>query len=554
MTGDTSTNEGPTSATEGPPPAAPTEPTTYITKGQGEREVTTAPLMPDPSLGAVEGVDDFEALMAESMTQPAALAVFNPGDKAEGIVEVISLHGREVFLDLGGRATGYILKEELLDEEGNLTVAQGDKVAGVVVGTDFNGIKIRRSLARTDGDFGALRDALAADLPVEGKVVSTNKGGFEVLVSGARAFCPMSQIDLYRPEDPATFVGKTLLFKLVEVKGREAVLSRQALMKAEREEKAKALREKLSVGARLNGTVRSIQKYGAFVDLGGIDGLIHVSELSWEHGVDPHQLVKLGQEVEVVVLEIDTARDRIALSLKQAAGDPYETAIEGLGIGTTIEGTVARLTTFGAFVTIAPAVDGLIHVSDLAHHRVRHPNEILSVGDAVKVRVTEVDLDRRRIGLSLKALADDPWDSVTTRFPVNSKVTGKIQSVRDFGVFVELDGGITALLPASESGVPHGQPLASKYKVGSEVEATVLRIDTDDRKIALTTRDPSEARSGNERVGGGNRRGGGSGRGPRGDRRGGRDSGPRSWMDSDSGAVPGALGAALMKAFNKDEK
>jgi len=579
MTGDTPPTDTPMSTFHAEPdmdqqPAA-NAPVQVVDKGQGERAVAAtepdepkAVTMPDGSeLGAVEGADDFEALMAQSMTAPKADAVFNPGDKVEGIVEVISLHGREVFLDLGGRATGYILKEELVDDEGNLTVKQGDKVEGIVVGTDFNGIKIRRSLARTDGDFRALKDALVAGLPVEGKVVATNKGGFEVLVSGARAFCPMSQIDLYRPDDPQQFVGKTMLFKLIELKGREAVLSRQALLKQEREEKAKELREKLKVGARLEGTVRSIQKYGAFVDLGGIDGLIHVSELSWDHGIDPHKVVKLGQKVEVVVLEIDDSRGRVALSLKKAKGDPYETAVEGLGVGATVEGTVARLTNFGAFVTIAEGVDGLIHVSDMAHHRVRHPKEILSIGDVVKVRVTEIDLARRRIGLSLKALAEDPWDSVTTRFPVDSTVTGKVESVRDFGIFVALGDGITALLPASESGVPHGQPLQSQYKVGSEVTATVLRIDENDRKMALTTRDPSEARArrggggggggggyGDRRGGGGDRRGGdrrggGRGRGPR------RDSGPRSWMDSDDKSESvGAFGAALLKALKKDEK
>ena len=531
-----------------------------VTKGVGAHVAKVA-AEPSAPVGAptVETDVDFGAMLAAADEALQEQPDFLPGDKVSGVVEVISLHGQEVFLDLGGKATGYILKEEVRDADENLTVAQGDVIEGIVVRTDSNGVKIARSIARASGaDMRAMKDAHAAGLPVEGKVVATNKGGYEVLVAGGRGFCPFSQIDLYRPEDPESFVGQVFDFRVTELRGDSVVLSRAVLLRGEQEAKAEELRAKLSVGARMTGKVRSIQKFGAFVDLGGLDGLIHVSELSWNRVEDPHEVVQLGQDVEVVVVELDEKRGRIALSLRKAIGDPFEDALQSLRIDQMVDGTVARLTNFGAFITVAPTVDGLIHVSDLAHHRVRHPRDVLAVGDTVKVKVVEIDVERRRIGLSLKALADDPWDTADSRYAPGTVVEGTVASIQTFGVFVDLAPGVTALLPGSESGVAQGQGLHTVYKVGNKVEARVLRVDSADRKLALTVRDPSE--SGRRPDPGPRRDDRGGPR--RGDSRGGGErsaASARSWIDtgdakkSPDGKALGSLGELLMKALKKED-
>lgn len=545
---------GPTVVTVGrgvavPPPAPPPEP------------VEASAASADEGSGADE---DFAALFAASSAEPGqADDAFEPGTKVSGVVEVISLRGEEVFLDLGGKATGYVLKEELRDREGNLTVSQGDTIEGVVAGTDANGVRIRTSLSRVGGDRQALEDAHAAGIPVEGKITGVNKGGFEIEVAGARGFCPMSQIDLFRPPEPEELVGQVVNFLITELRaGGEPILSRAALLRAERESQAEAIRASIVPGARLEGRVRSIQAFGAFVDLGGVDGLVHVSELSWDRVKHPNEVVEMGQTVEVVVLEVDEKTDRIALSLRKAHGDPWDDLLGAIQVGEAVEGKVARLTAFGAFVTLAPGVDGLIHISDMAHFRVRHPREVLSVGDQVRVKVASIELERRRISLSLKALADDPWDAIASKYAVGSTLTGKVQGIADFGVFVDVEPGVVALLPASESGVPQGRPLGAAFRVGSDVELQVLRVDVDDKKMALSTRTADEIRERGER-GGGGRDAGGRGRGPggggpRGDR-GPRSDGPRgggrggtavAWKDSDGGSES-AFGAALLAALGK---
>ncbi len=519
--------------------------------GQGERPTAPPPepasTLP-PELEIPE--ESFDDLMAQGVGDVAPAPAFEPGEKVTGVVEVVSLHGQEVFLDLGGRATGYILKEDLRDEDGNLTVKQGDRVEGVVVGIDFNGVKIRRSLSRQDADMSSLKEAMEARLPVEGKVVATNKGGYRVQLGHVSAFCPHSQIDLFRPADPEALVGQVFEFLVTELRRGEAVVSRAALLNAQRAEKAAETRANLKVGARMKGVVRSIQSFGAFVDLGGVDGLVHVSEMGWSRVNDPHDVVQLGQEVEVVVKEIDEKRGRIALSLRQAQADPYETAVAGLGVGDTVEGTVARLTNFGAFVEIAPGVDGLVHISDMAHHRVRHPKDVVSVGDRVRVQVTNIDLERRRVGLSLKALAEDPWNDIEGRYPVNMTVTGTVESVQPFGVFVTLEPGVTALLPASESGVPQDGDLGRTFRVGTEIEARVLRVEPDARKMALTRREEGAVRRSQDSRPGGGRGGRDDRRGPRRP----RDTGPRSWVDRDEKKDGvGSFGALLMAALDGDK-
>ncbi|MCC6623057.1 MAG: S1 RNA-binding domain-containing protein [Deltaproteobacteria bacterium] len=520
---------------------------------------------------------DFAALMGDPSKKDAGGTRFEPGMKVKGVVEVVSLHGQEIFLDLGEKATGYVLKEEVRDADGQIVVKPGDVIEGVVVGFDSNGIKLRVKLGQ-EADNRAVREAFEAGLLVEGKVAGTNKGGYDVRIGNVRAFCPHSQIDVVRIEGPAAeaLVGQTFTFKITEIKENgSVVVSRSAVLKAEQATRAAEIMAKIQPGAKMTARVRSIQKFGVFVDLGGKDGLIPMAELAWNRVEDAHDVVQLGQEVEVVVLDVNSETGKIALSLRRGTRDPFEVAAEKLQTGEVVTGQVTRLKDFGAFVELAPDVEGLVHISDLAHYRVRHPKDILKVGETVRVKVIEVDVERHRIALSLKATSADPWDHVPSKYKVGDSVKGLVESVQEFGVFVALEPGVVALLPMSEAKL-EGKQAVVEFKVGKEVEARVLRIDPNDRKMALTRRDDEELKARPDRAGGDRERrqqtmrdleqrhgGGGGGRGG-----GGFSGGPRErdeWspkrgtlaysdtVDKGKDAPKSALAEALMRAMKKDK-
>lgn len=555
-----------------------------IARGKGKRETGDAITVGTVSAGpvTVEEDLDFAALMAGEPDKKGDDNPFGRGKRVKGVVEVISTAGPEIFLDLGDKATGYVLKEDVRDSDGNIVVKPGDTIEGIVYGEDDHGIRIRVRLGQ-DADLRSIKVAQEGNIPVEGKVIGHNKGGYEVKIANVRAFCPHSQIDLVRVEDPETMIGQNFTFRIVEIKENGGVVvSRAALLKEERGARGAELMSRLGVGARMKGRVRSIQKFGVFVDLGGKDGLVHISELSWSRVDDPHTVVKLGDEVEVVVTEVDLEKDKIGLSMRQAQADPIEELGAKLQVGEIVTGRVARLKDFGAFIELADNVEGLVHISDLAHYRVKHPKDILKVGETVRVKVLEVLLDRRQIKLSLKALAADPWEAVAERYPVGKTVTGRVDSVQDFGVFISLEPGVNALLPASES-KSEGQPLAVAFKVGKDIEARIMRVDLAEKKIALTRRDEEEIRARPPREGGaprGNRSdrmaelgitpkaGADWSQRPRNDRndrgdRGGFDRGDRggsrgptlAYTDTvDKADAPmSAMAQALMKALKKDK-
>jgi len=570
-----------------------------VSRGKSRRDSGDAITVTTVSVDAVTVTEelDFAALMeGEKGRKDGGVPGFEPGTRVKAIVEVISHAGPEIFLDLGGKATGYVLKEDVRDAEGRIVVKPGDEIEGIVFGHDDNGIRIRVRLGQ-EADMASVRAAFAAGILIEGKVAGVNKGGYEIRLGNMRAFCPHSQIDVVRIEQPETLIGQSFQFKMTEIKDNmSVVVSRAAVMKAEAGKRGAELMEKIGVGMRLSGRVRSIQKFGVFVDLGGKDGLVHVSELSWNRVDDPNTFVKLGQEVEVIVTDINTETGKLGLSMRRAQEDPVEALGAKLQVGEITTGKITRLKDFGAFVELAEGVEGLIHISDLAHYRVRHPKDILKIDEIVRVKVLEIALDKRQIKLSLKALAVDPWDNIGERYAVGQVITGRVESVQEFGIFVTLEAGINALLPASESKT-EGQPLAVAFKVGKDVEARILRVEPNEKRIALTRRDEQELQSRpardnergagprantdrmanlgiapkggadwsaprrDDRAGGGrdDRRGGGDDRrgggGGRDDRRGG---GPAlAYTDApdkaDKGRGLGSLGELLMKALKKDK-
>ncbi|HXT22115.1 MAG TPA: S1 RNA-binding domain-containing protein [Thermoanaerobaculia bacterium] len=337
------------------------------------------------------------------------------GDKLSG--RIVSFGEESAFVDLGGKSEGVIPLAELLDADGQRTVNVGDEVEAVVVGTGDDGVVLRvRGGGRGQAAPAELAQAHAHGLPVEGTVTAVIKGGVEVTVAGVRAFCPISQLDDRYVADAASFVGQRLSFRITRMeegrgRGINMVLSRRTLLEEEKAVRAEAARAQLAPGKVVRGTVTSLAAYGAFVDLGGIEGLLHVSQLGHARVAHPQDVLAVGQEVEVQVLDIKTdakGEERISLSRRALVRDPWHDEAARLKPGTRRTGRVARLETFGAFVELAPGVDGLLHVSELGGGKpIRHPREAVKAGDTIEVAVKSVDVERRRIALTLAAAADE---------------------------------------------------------------------------------------------------------------------------------------------------
>ncbi len=332
-----------------------------------------------------------------------------PGSKVEATVLKITKDW--VFLDTGRKGEGVLDIKELTDAEGNVSVKVGDKVTAWFISSRNNEMRFTTKIGAASGQSAGnaqLEEAYAAGIPVEGTVEKEVKGGFEVKVAGSRAFCPFSQIALRRVEDTASFIGRQISFKIVEYaeNGRNIVVSHRALLEEELQQQKDALKETLKVGDRVKGTVTSLRDFGAFVSIGAVEGLLPVSEVAWARVNHVSDVLSVGQEVEVVVKGIDWEKNRISFSLKDTLADPWEEAASAFPEGSYQNGKVARLTPFGAFVTLGSGVDGLIHISKLgAGKRIQHPREVLAEGQEVEVKVEGVDREQRRISLSLASVS-----------------------------------------------------------------------------------------------------------------------------------------------------
>ncbi len=355
--------------------------------------------------------EEFAELFEQSATAEPAEA--KPGDKVTGTI--IQIGEVDAFVDCGLRNELPMAVSELKDEEGEIQYQVGDKVtAHVQKGTD--GLKLTLAVKLKDAGRKALEEAHAAGTPVEGKVGPTNKGGFSVDLGGVRAFCPYSQIDVRRADNPEEFVGKTFKFQILELSedGKNVVVSRRSLLQAERDAQASETRSAIALGDVLEGVVTRLVPFGAFVDLGGIEGLVHISQISHQRVGDPSDVLREGQSVKVKVLELQNLgmgrSERISLSMKALASDPWPDTAGSLEPGTDVTGKVTRLVDFGVFVELLPGVEGLIHISELANHRIIHPREVLNEDEEITVRIMDVDLDRRRISLSRKLASDYDGD------------------------------------------------------------------------------------------------------------------------------------------------
>ncbi|HEY1555471.1 MAG TPA: S1 RNA-binding domain-containing protein [Kofleriaceae bacterium] len=359
--------------------------------------------------------DDFAAMFAASEAQrPRSGKRPRVGDVVTG--KVITIGKEAVFVDLGGKAEGQLAREQVSDPDGKLLVAIGDTVEARVAADDGGVLALRTKIGRGPEARADLAHAAELGIPVEGKVTEVVKGGVSVDVAGMRGFCPASQLDVRPVADLAVVVGQTLQFRITRYEPRNLVLSRRALLDEERERAAIETRKRLVPGAVLRGKVVGFKPFGAFVDLGGIEGMLHVSELGFSRVDKPEDVLALDQELDVAVLKVDG--DRIGLSLKALAADPWRDATAQLAEGSRLRGTITRLQPFGAFVEIAPGVEGLVHISELgAGRRIHHPKEVVAVGQTVEATVVSIDHERRRLGLSLAASTDASPDEIAEVAP-----------------------------------------------------------------------------------------------------------------------------------------
>jgi len=361
-----------------------------------------------------ESDDDFAAMFAESEAgAPKHKKRPKVGDQITG--KIISIGKDAVFVDVGGKAEGTLDRSEVSDAEGKLRVKLGDTIEARVVQDAGGVLTLRVRLGRGPEARAELQQAFELGIPVEGVVTEVIKGGVSVDVSGVRGFCPASQVDARFVDDLAAYVGQRLTFKITRYEPRNLVLSRRALVEAEKEKLAEQTRKKLEPGVVMRGKVVGFKPFGAFIDLGGIEGMLHVSELGYARVDKPEDVLQLGQELDVAVLKIEPGEkgERISLSLKALASDPWRDTTANLHEGSRVKGTVTRLQPFGAFVEIAPAVEGLVHISELgAGRRINHPKEVVAVGQEVEAVVLSIDHDRRRLALSMASSKDGNADDV----------------------------------------------------------------------------------------------------------------------------------------------
>ncbi len=420
-------------------------------------------------------INEFERALQESLSARE----LKPGDVIEGTI--VAIHGDVALVDVSGKSEAVLERSEL-DELGT-----GDPVEVVVVSAGEE-LRVSRRMALEAKLKEKLNEAVASGEPLEGKVMGRRKGGFDVTVSGVRGFCPMSHISDIRVEDLDSHLGQTYTFKVLEYEpdGQRLVVSRAVLLREEKEKLRAEAWSTLAVDSEVEGRVRSITDFGAFVDLGGVDGLVHVTEIAHHRIGHPRDVLAEGQEVRVKILELNQEKNRISLSIKALEDDPWTDANERFPAKSAFNGTIVRKADFGVFVQLEPGIDGLLHVSQLPPGLEKNSPE-LEVGETIRGWVREVDLENRRIGLTMRQVPDrDPWERIEMRYQEGQTLEATVENGTDFGVFVELEPGLSGLIPISEMGIEKGDDPRTAFAPGEKLTLKLMVLDPNRRRISLS--------------------------------------------------------------------
>ena len=429
--------------------------------------------------------ESFAELFEESLNT----IEMSPGSIVMGTV--IDIEEDWIIVHAGLKSEGVIPKSQFLDEEGNCDLNIGDqvKVAMEIVDDGFGETRLSREKARRAESWSALEDANETGEIITGVINGKVKGGFTVEVADIRAFLPGSLIDLRPLRDTAHLEGKPLEFKVIKLdqKRNNVVVSRRAVLEQENSHERDALLASIEEGQNVKGIVKNLTDYGAFVDLGGVDGLLHITDMAWKRIRHPSEMVNVGDEVDVRVLKFDKEKNRVSLGMKQLGDDPWSDIISRYPEGAKVQATITNLTEYGCFAEIESGVEGLVHVSEMDWtNKNVHPSKIVSVGDETEVMILEIDEDRRRISLGIKQCRPNPWEAFGAVHEKTQRIKGSIKSITDFGIFIGLDGGIDGLVHLSDiSWKEPGEEAVRRFSKGDEIETVILAVDAERERISL---------------------------------------------------------------------
>jgi small subunit ribosomal protein S1 len=434
--------------------------------------------------------DSFAALFESSETSSGALELGGEGKIVTGVV--VQVQRDSVVIDIGGKSEGVINLDEFIDAQGEVRVEPGDRVDVYIESRESDDGLISLSKEKADKMkvWDEISSACERDEIIEGTISQRVKGGLSVTIKGGvKAFLPGSQVDLRPIRNLEKLIGQTYEFKVIKFNKKRGniVLSRRVLLEKERDEMKQKTLQNLEEGMVLQGTIKNLTEYGAFVDLGGIDGLLHITDMSWGRVNHPSEVFAVGDEVTVKVLKYNPETERVSLGLKQTQEDPWNHAEEAYPIGKRVRGKVMSLTDYGAFVELEPGVEGLIHVSEMSWtKKVKHPSKMLEMAEEIECQVLEVDSRAKRISLGLKQLEPDPWSVFTDKYKPGDKVAGKVRSLTDYGVFVGIEEGVDGMVHKTDLSwsVKVNNP-ADFYQKGDDVEAIILSINHDEKKVSL---------------------------------------------------------------------
>ena len=446
-------------------------------------------LQPSALLGRAWKRQNLMENFAQLLEEYSAVQEMNQGEVITA--EVVAITDKHVIVNAGLKSESLIDLNEFKNAQGELEVKVGDFVTVTIesVENGFGETKLSREKAKRAADWLALEEAMESGEILSGVINGKVKGGLTVMINSIRAFLPGSLVDVRPVKDTSHFEGKEVEFKVIKLdrKRNNVVVSRRAVLEETLGEERQALLETLQEGTVVKGIVKNITDYGAFVDLGGIDGLLHITDLAWRRVKHPSEVLEVGQEVEAKVLKFDQDRSRVSLGMKQLGEDPWSGLARRYPARTRLFGKVTNLTDYGAFVEIEQGIEGLVHVSEMDWtNKNVHPSKVVQLGDEVEVMILDIDEDRRRISLGMKQCQANPWEEFAANFNKGDKLTGAVKSITDFGIFVGLPGNIDGLVHLSDlSWSESGEEAVRKYKKGEDVEAVVLSIDVEKERISL---------------------------------------------------------------------